>query len=632
MSEQKEATNYTAMCLLAAFAMAYGWAYRGTVGSEPGATVPGALLGLTLCLASGRTDWRRRAAVAGLFGAIGWAWGGSLSYMEQTFYTLSGSFPDVMYGYSMLFLLGALWAGIGGGVLGLALTEPISVLEGLMRPFTAVCAAFLASYLFFFFSPSLAEATETLSVRQFHRTVWLAAAIALVVSGVYWLVRREDRGGAVLIFRGAAAWWIGYLAFTKIGGLRLAPLHRGEGWGGLIGVLFVLMLYLRQRRNRAALMLALYGILAGGLAFPLAVFLRHPLAIHWGPFQGNVPQWRFAEANFGFFMGLGMALGALQLIRGGLIPPKDDRPAAPLNAYAVFVLLAAINWMNFRHHAAPLLARSNASAAPPFLGVATWIWFVLAGALASLLLLYILGRYLRGEDHLAPAAAFGKGAILTLLVIWITLAGYTLQDPPGAANIASEMLLWIPAFVASWLLVSFSPVREARHETTALVAASDEKWNVGARYGLLCGLVPVFLLGITGVSIGMQNGPIEGLGRKRFGPDAYWRQTANLIGTWQAVGMAKRLGEPALQTADLPLSRLTFDEDRGVTATLPTGKTDGMHQWFLKNQYIWLRWRGKSKQRPERVEVPLEFRGTRFYLAWPPGRGGDYLVFERVTQ
>ena len=105
-----------------------------------------------------RPDWRRREAVAGLFGAIGWSWGGSLSYMEQTLYALSDSFPDVLYGYTMLFFLGALWAGIGAGVLGLAFTESRSALESLIRPFTAVCAAFLASYLCLFFMPSLAEA------------------------------------------------------------------------------------------------------------------------------------------------------------------------------------------------------------------------------------------------------------------------------------------------------------------------------------------------------------------------------------------------------------------------------------------------------------------------------------------
>src|SRR5262249_2127490 len=206
------------------------------------------------------------------------------------------------------------------------------------------------------------------------------------------------------------------------------------------------------------------------------------------------------------------------------------------------------------------------------------------------------------------------------------------QDPPGAANIASEMLLWIPAFVASWLLLSFSPGRDSRYQVTSLAAPSDMKWKVGARYGLLCGFVPVFLLGITGVSIAMQNGPVEGIGRKRFGPDAYWRQTANLVGAWQPIGITKGLQDTALRTVDLPLRRLTFSEDRVVTAILPSGKTDDTHQWFLKNQYIWVRWHGKSKQRSERVEVPLEFRGQRFYLAWPPDTGGDYLVFERVPE
>jgi hypothetical protein len=631
MTKATPSTNATVLCLLAAFAMAYGWAYRGTVGSEPGATVPGALLGLTLCLGSGRPDWHHRAAVAGLFGAIGWAWGGSLSYMEQTFYVLSGSFPDVLYGYAMLFFLGALWAGIGGAVLGLALTEPVSVLEGLIRPFTAVCAAFLTAYLLFFFTPSLAEAYETLSVRQFHRTVWLAAAITLVVSGLYWLLRRQDRPGAALLFCGAGAWWIGYLVFTKFGGLRLAPLHRGEGWGGLVGILIVLLVYLERRRNRAALLLSLYGILGGGLAFALAVFLRHPLAIHWGPFHGNWPHWRFAEANFGFFMGLAMARGALRLIRRGLATPGEDRAPAPLDVYAVFVMLVALNWMNFRRHAAPLLARSAASAAPPFLGVATWIWFFLAGALATVPVLYILRRYLRGDKLLAPPSAFGKGAILTLLILWVTLVGYTFQDPPNASNIASQALLWIPAVTATLLLLTVSG-QGLSSPGDLDTPPSAAGWKTGLRYRMLCGFTPVFLLCITGLSIAMQNGPVEGMGRKRFGPDAYWRQTANLVGTWQAIGMKKALRDTDVRTTDLPLTRLTFSEDRDVTATLPSGATDDTHQWFLKNQYIWLHWRGKSKQRSERLEIPLEFQGRQFSLAWPPAKPEGYLVFERVPE
>ncbi|MEO2049308.1 MAG: hypothetical protein ABGX16_22350 [Pirellulales bacterium] len=105
--------------------------------------LPGALLGLVLCLGSGRLDWHRRAAVVGLFAAFDWAWGGSISYVEQTFYVLSDSFPDVLYGYTVLFFISAWWAGCGGALLDLGLTEPRSELESLTRPFTVVCAVFV---------------------------------------------------------------------------------------------------------------------------------------------------------------------------------------------------------------------------------------------------------------------------------------------------------------------------------------------------------------------------------------------------------------------------------------------------------------------------------------------------------
>jgi len=624
----KQKTNATGLCLLSAIAMAYGWAYRGTVGFEEGAMVPGALLGLALSLGSGRPDWQRRAAIAGLFGSIGWAWGGSLSYMEQTLYALSGSFPDVLYGYTMLFFLGALWAGIGAGILGLAWTEPISVLEGLIRPFTAVSAGLLASYLCFFSHPAWAEALETLSVAQFHRTAWLAAAITLVVSGGYWLLRPKDRAGAALLFQGAAAWWIGYLVFTKFGGLRLAPLHRSEGWGGLIGILAVLLVYLKRRNNRAALVLCLYGVLGGGLAFPLAVFLRHPIAIHLGPFHGNWPQWRVAEFSFGFFMGLAIALGTLRLLRGGLTSPVEDRSATPLNVYAAFVLLVAINWMNFRHHAAPLLARSNASAAEPFLGIGTWIWFVFVGVLVTTPVLYGLYRYLRGSRALLPASALGKATTLMLLVIWITLAGYTIQDNPSAATIAGHMLLWLPAVAATLLLLSgpWSPLRE-----DVGAAPSDKRWKTGVRYWVLWGVTPVFLLCIAGMSVAMQAGPLEGVGRKRFGPDAYARQTANLMGTWRATGVARKSQDAGAGNGELPLTSLTFKEDRGVTAVLAGGKSDSSYQWFLKNQYIWLRVRGDNKKHAA-VEIPLEFQGRQFSIAWPGGNGATVVMFQRVSE
>lgn len=627
---KKPALRY---CILAAFIMAYGWRYRGTVGHEAGAMVPGALLGLVLCLGSGRLDWYRRTAVVGLFAAVGWAWGGSLSYMEQTLYALSDSFPDVLYGYTMLFFLGGLWAGIGGGALGLALTEPRSELERLIRPFTIVCAVFLAVTVYFFFVPQHGEAYETLTVRHFHDGDWLPATITLVVSAVYWLVCAKDRPGTALWFWGALAWWIGYLGFTKFGGLRLAPLHRSESWGGLVGVLAVLMLYLNKRQNQAALMLSLYGILGGGLAFALAVFIRHPLAIQWGPFQGRWPQWCVAEACFGFFMGLAMALGARRLLRGGIASPQEDTPRAPLDVLAVFVILVALPWINFRRHAAPWLAKSNEMAAAPFLGIPAWAWYVFGGALATIPLLYGLNRYLRGDRLLVPQSAFGKGAVVALMLVWATVAGQTFHEMPTAAGMGAQLLLWIPAAMATILLLPYT--REAQHAaipSTATALPSDRKWRVGITYWLIWALAPAFLLCVTLLSTAMQEESLQNIGRKRFGPEAYWRQAAALLGTWEVVGKAQGLEDTVFGTNNVPVRRLVFDQNRNVTAVMADGEETAAHQWFLKNQYTWLRWYAKEEKHPERAEVPLQFRGHRIFIAWPPKKQSDgYLILEKTA-
>jgi hypothetical protein len=122
------------------------------------------------------------------------------------------------------------------------------------------------------------------------------------------------------------------------------------------------------------------------------------------------------------------------------------------------------------------------------------------------------------------------------------------------------------------------------------------------------------------------------IGRKRFGPDAYWRQTANLMGTWHAIGMKQRSHDADMRTTDLPLASLTFREDRGVTAVLAGGRIDSTYQWFLKNQYIWLRARGDNNKRSEAKEIPLEFRGQQFSIAWPDSNAKVLLVFQRVSE
>jgi hypothetical protein len=85
--------------VLAGLAMSVGWGFRGDYGHEAGAMVPGALLGLAVCMVSGREDWWCRGAIMGMAGAVGWAFGGQMSYGRIIGYTAAYSFPDVLYGY-----------------------------------------------------------------------------------------------------------------------------------------------------------------------------------------------------------------------------------------------------------------------------------------------------------------------------------------------------------------------------------------------------------------------------------------------------------------------------------------------------------------------------------------------------
>ena len=100
--------------LLCALSLSIGWGIRGNFGHEYGAMIPGALTAIAVCLMSGREDWRRRVPYFGVFGALGWAFGGSMSYGQVIAYTHSGDLSTQLWGFASLFLIGYLWAGLGG--------------------------------------------------------------------------------------------------------------------------------------------------------------------------------------------------------------------------------------------------------------------------------------------------------------------------------------------------------------------------------------------------------------------------------------------------------------------------------------------------------------------------------------
>lgn len=132
--------------LLGMLSLSIGWGIRGNFGHEYGAMLPGALCAIAVCLSSGREDWRRRVLYFGLFGAMGWGFGGSMAYMLPLGYTHSGHLPTQIYGFLTTFVTGFLWATMGGAGTAYPAVEEQEKLTGLFKPMCWVLAIWTVHY------------------------------------------------------------------------------------------------------------------------------------------------------------------------------------------------------------------------------------------------------------------------------------------------------------------------------------------------------------------------------------------------------------------------------------------------------------------------------------------------------
>ena len=111
--------------------MSLGWALRGYIGGGPlGAMIPGAMVGLALCLLLRReTD----AALVAAFAAVGIGFGGEMTYGQTVGLSLR---PETYWWAITGFAVkGGVWGMLGGAVMGIALLRdrlpPVEVGTGL---------------------------------------------------------------------------------------------------------------------------------------------------------------------------------------------------------------------------------------------------------------------------------------------------------------------------------------------------------------------------------------------------------------------------------------------------------------------------------------------------------------------
>ncbi|MEA3225816.1 MAG: hypothetical protein U9Q07_07675, partial [Planctomycetota bacterium] len=440
--------------ILAAMAMSVGWGFRGDYGHEAGAMVPGALLGLAICLGSGRQDWWRRSTIMAMCGAIGWAFGGQMSYGRVIGYTASSSLPDVTYGYASLFLIGGLWGGIGAAILSLSVTESRSYLERFAGPLVVLWLVW--------FAMDLSGLTDWLAKTwHLNDTDWIAASSALLVAGVYAAMVRRSRQACFLIMLLAGGWWAGYIILTLLLGLHMTP-PRSDNWSGCVGLFAALLLYLVCRQNRAAVIVALCGFLAGGIGFAVGDFVQMLGRAQWGPIgrwealQG-LDYWKWMEQLFGLIMGAGVGFVFLRWMRPKLAPPAEDKDSRNLNTVGLIFLLLVMMWTNL-HKNVRTWAKGD-HIPEQFFGIRTGWWFLLVGLLLSATVLAAIVRHRRQDLPLAPASTFGRGQLLFLIILWVAIVGAFTQALPGMARKGTFFVhttFWMTSGICSLIVVALS--------------------------------------------------------------------------------------------------------------------------------------------------------------------------------
>lgn len=367
---------------LAALSLSIGWGIRGNFGHEYGAMIPGALTAIAVCLLSGRDDWRARVPYFAFFGAIGWAFGGSISYMQVIAYSHSGHAPTQCYGFFGLFLIGFLWAGMGGAGTALPAVIDRDRLTALFRPICWVLSFFLLLYLCY--EPLIERWEQAFNGTEFRHmnplywldADWIPAAAALLAIFAFDLWDR----------RFAKAYWLPALATAgAFGGFLIQQLIN------LIGLAGPLASFLVQRQGDPAYIAQIEGITLEQAAESLVInwpqiFLHIPQHVGWiiGLILGICLYFccfgRFRSgASLFVYMGGGWLAGLILLPTlfgfGGaglrLTPPRSDDWAGILGVY-----IGTLIWLR-RNHLIPVLYASLISAAIGGFGFAGAAWLKL---------------------------------------------------------------------------------------------------------------------------------------------------------------------------------------------------------------------------------------------------------------
>ncbi|MGO8720593.1 MAG: hypothetical protein ACLQMO_15475 [Acidobacteriaceae bacterium] len=507
---------------MTALSVSIGWGIRGQFGHEYGAALAGALGGMVLALMSGREDWRRRVLFFAVFGAIGFGFGGSMSYMKDIGYAHSSDPATVLYGFACIFVLGFIWAAPAGA--GIALPVYLDR-EQLTKFFVPLCSVFAAWYLQDVFC-SLVWGGKDVPWFPFFVEYGMNAILAALVAIGFFVFRRKYWGvGTLLILYMAIGWWAGYLLFITLLQLRMNP-PREETWASCLGLVLGILACCWQKRLGGIAFATLGVGFLGGIGFSLGTAVKLLVMS-----SGLTTNWHsIMEQTQGFFLGTALAIIFAMLIRRA--PPVNDDP--PVRRWtevfsAAFVLwllpyvnfrLAPGEWVGEIKGLQPKLYGINiVSNLLPSQGFIGWLDFV-ALALGFALVL-LLALHLRRPLPFIPTNWLGKGQLFYFVFLWSIVAMDFMFVLPrfSQTRLVTEWFITLNAVACTVLLVygCFACTSPAIRDV------SDRPYAPAIRKVVIVGVLGAVMVSFLGFGIklacwGDKQAGVMGVDPIRFGP------------------------------------------------------------------------------------------------------------------
>jgi hypothetical protein len=527
----KDGAFFFRSMVVCALSLSLGWGIRGNFGHAYGAMIPGVLAALAAVLLSGREDWWQRAGYFALFGALGWSFGGTISYMQVIAYTHSGHWPSQVYGFACLCVIGFLWGSLGGAGTALPACLDRERLTSLFAPILAVFVAwFLQDLVVPLLVPILPSGSRHESVLYWYDTCWIAALVAPAAVLVLAAVRWRLCWGSRFILHLAGGWWLAFLGMVLlVDGLgiefRMTP-PRGDNWAGALGMTAGAFVYFLRNGLAPVARAALVAGTFGGLGFAAATFLKLvevkyvPLVLShmFGESAWQTNWHSILEQTYGFINGIGIAVAMQPLARR--LPRLRDEPRARrwTEVTAVAFVLLLLTYVNLVKNVSNWVQQG---AVPGELyGLSARVWFNAGYAVLAVAVIALLARHVQQPLAVVPANPLGKAQLLYLVLLWWVVIGNLMRAiPPFAAQrLVTEGVIHLNA-VCCTVLVLLWPTRLPRPDLDERPFTGWALWRVAAAGLLVLAVVTVVASYGTYAIHGSQFVGHGGY-HVRFGPDA----------------------------------------------------------------------------------------------------------------